>query len=155
MNLSPAGEALIKGFEGLRLTAYQDIGGKWTIGYGHLISPTDPHEISLVQADAYFDADVAWAVDAVNKTIRDVPTSQHQFDAMVSLCFNIGVENFATSSIRRYHFRRDYDIAARYFSLWDKVRVNGKLEVSLGLYRRRVAEAKFYLIPDDEAPEAA
>ena len=42
-SISPAGASLIKSFEGLRLTAYQDSVSVWTIGWGHTGSDVTPY----------------------------------------------------------------------------------------------------------------
>lgn len=100
MNLSPEGLDAIKGFEQLRLTAYLDTGGVWTIGYGHTRSALSGMQISEARALMLLAEDVREAVDAVNKFVR-VTLEQHEFDALVSFVFNVGVKAFKTSTLLR------------------------------------------------------
>lgn len=100
MNLSPQGLDAIKGFEQLRLTAYLDTGGVWTIGYGHTRSALSGMQISEARALMLLAEDVREAVDAVNKLVR-VPLEQYEFDALVSFVFNVGVGAFKSSTMLR------------------------------------------------------
>lgn len=100
MNLSSNGLDAIKGFEQLRLTAYLDTGGVWTIGYGHTRSALAGMQISEARALMLLAQDVAEAVEAVNKLVR-VPLEQYEFDALVSFVFNIGVGAFKSSTMLR------------------------------------------------------
>lgn len=90
MVLGDRGLAMLKEIEDLRLVAYQDGGGVWTIGYGH--TGPDVHEgqkITESQADAWLRSDVADAESAINKRIK-VPLTQSMFDALVVFTFNLG-----------------------------------------------------------------
>ena len=91
---SNTGLALTRSFEGLRLTAYQDSVGVWTIGYGHT-GPEVHHGqcISKIEAEALLRSDLASAVRAVRKAVQ-VDLAQHQFDALVDFCFNTGRGSF-------------------------------------------------------------
>lgn len=139
-----AGMDLIKSFEGLELKAYPDPatgGDPWTIGYGH----TGPEvKRGLVwteaQADAAFAADIARFAAGVAKLIGDALTKPGQFDAMVSLAYNIGLGNFGTSTLLKLHKAGDPIRAAGQFSVWNKAA--GK--AMTGLTRRRAAEAALY-----------
>lgn len=91
MELSQNGLNLIKQFEGCRLTAYKDVGGTWTIGYGH--TGSDVYEgltITQEQADALLYSDCAGFVAKVNKYQSIYNFNQNEFDALVSFCYNIG-----------------------------------------------------------------
>jgi len=137
---SAAGMAMTKGFEGLRLTAYQDVAGVWTIGYGH----TGPGilagiTISEADAEALLRADLQDAVNQVNKAVK-VPISQNQFDAMVDFCFNAGRGNFVQSTLLRKVNSGDFQGAAAQFALW----VHAGGEIVAGLVRRRNAEAVLF-----------
>lgn len=142
--LSEKGRDLIKSFEGLRLKAYPDPatgGDPWTIGYG----ATGPDiKSGLVwtqaQADARFKADSDKFAASVAALIGAAPTTQGQFDALVSLAYNIGTGNLKTSTLLRLHKEGDYAGAKGQFCRWDKA--NGK--VMAGLTRRRAAEAALY-----------
>src|ERR1700760_1769829 len=99
---SNTGLALTRSFEGLRLTAYQDSAGVWTIGYGH--TGPEVHRgqcIDETQAEALLRADLASAVQCVRRVVR-VNVSQHQFDALVDICYNAGRGSLQGSSLLRY-----------------------------------------------------
>lgn len=142
MLLSPAGKNLIKGFEGLSLTAYPDAAG-YSIGYGHFgANPGDV--ITREEADRLFDRDVAKFELAVSTIVPRA--TQAQFDAMTSLAYNIGTAGFADSTVARLHNIGDYAGAADAFRMWNKSQ--GK--VHQGLVARREKERAFYL--SDSAP---
>lgn len=150
--VSYQGRALIEGFEGLSLTAYLCPAGVWTIGYGHThnvvrgqILPTKADADWMLSQDL-----VQWGAD-VSDLLGEVATTQNQFDAMVSLAFNIGVAGFAGSTVLRLHKRGDSAGAARAFSMWNKATINGQLQEVEGLTRRRASEANVYLTPDAAA----
>jgi len=138
---SEEGLALTKGFEGLRLTAYQDVAGVWTIGYGH----TGPEvvsgmTISEAEAEALLLADLAEAIACVNQAVTGA-LSQCQFDALVDFCFNAGRGNFLNSTLLRKLNLGDVAGAAAQLGLW--IHAGGK--VVAGLVRRRKAEATLFL----------
>jgi lysozyme len=140
LKYSDAGMALTKGFEGLRLAAYQDVAGVWTVGFGH----TGPGivagmTISEAYAELLLVADLASAVACVNRAIK-VEISQNQFDAMVDFCFNVGRGNFLPSTLLRKVNLEDFAGAAVQFGLW----VHAGGEVVPGLVRRRKAEAALF-----------
>lgn len=137
---SSTGLALTRSFEGLRLEAYQDSVGVWTIGYGHT-GPEVHHGqcISELQAETLLRGDLTSAVRTVQKA-ASVSLEQHQFDALVDFCFNVGRGNFLGSSLLRYINQREFDSAALQFGLW--VHAGGK--VVPGLVRRRGAEAALF-----------
>lgn len=144
---SSEGRARIEQFEGLVLHAYQNrVNGKLdvpTIGYGH----TGPDVyMGLVwtkeQADAALSRRLAEEFEpAVNDVCGDVPTTQGQFDAMVSLAYNIGAPGFERSEVAKQHRLHNWDAAADAFEHWDHC--NGR--VNEALHNRRVAEAQVYL----------
>jgi lysozyme len=137
--IGKAGLALVKQFEGLRLTAYLCPAKVWTIGYGS----TGPHVkpgmvISEADAEALLCADLSRFEQAVAKATP--AATQPQFDAMVCLAFNIGIGGFLKSSVLRWHKTGEHRRAAEAFGLWNKA--GGR--VLPGLMRRRVAEAELY-----------
>ncbi len=73
--------------------------------------------------------------------------NQHEFDACVSLAYNIGTAGFAGSTVAKAHRRGDKPAAARAFGLWNKARVGGVLKPLPGLTTRRAAEAALYSEP--------
>lgn len=93
LSISSAGLALIKRYEGCRLTAYQDSVGIWTIGYGHTAGVKVGQVITQAQADAFLKSDCATAEKAVNGYASIYNWNQNQFDALVSFTFNCGAAN--------------------------------------------------------------
>jgi lysozyme len=159
-SISPEGIDLIKRFEGLRLEAYQDVAGIWTIGYGH--TGPDVHEgqvITEAEAEELLRRDLQRFEDGVDAAVR-VPFVQSMFDALVSLSFNIGVAAMRGSTAIKRMNKRDYIGAAEAITWWNKARINGVLQEVAGLTRRRAAEAALYLrdlgdIQPDEEPRVA
>jgi GH24 family phage-related lysozyme (muramidase) len=157
MRTSQAGIDLIHSFEGLarvrpdgRIEAYPDpgTGGEpWTIGWGS--TGTDPFNGGRIrkgtiwtraQADERFRQHLAEFEQEVRDALGDAPVTQNQFDALVSLAYNIGRAAFRKSTLVRKHRAGDYAGAAREFLRWN--RAGGK--VMRGLTRRREAEARMY-----------
>ena len=140
MKLGPAGIALIKSFEGLRLAAYlptpEDVP---TIGYGHTRAVAMGDTCTQEQADAWFLEDVAWAEDCVTRAVT-AELQQNEFDSAVSLCFNIGCKAFSGSTLVKVLNEGDYDGAAAQFLRWNKQA--GK--TLAGLTRRREAEKELF-----------
>lgn len=140
---------LMHEFEGLVLTAYPDPGSKdgnpWTIGRG-ATGPGIHKGVTWTreQADARFAEDLAKFAAKVDALLGDAPTDQSQFDAMVSLAYNIGTEAFRKSTVLRKHKAGDHAGAAAAFGMW--VKNDGK--VMKGLVRRRAAESALYLAND-------
>jgi lysozyme len=145
MKTGSRGIALIKQFEGLRLDAYQDSAGIWTIGHGHTAQagPPEPQaglRITKAEAAAILARDLGTYEAAVTGALKR-QASQNQFDAMVSLCFNIGPGGFARSSVVSAFNCGDDRRAAEMFLAWNKA--GGK--VLPGLARRRQAEKRLFL----------
>lgn len=141
MKLGQAGRDLMHSFEKCVLRVYDDGYGFPTIGWGHLVKPGEkfPETITQQRADEIFAADVAWAEQAVNDALT-VTVNQNQFDALVSLCFNIGAGNFKGSTLVKLVNRGDFAGAANEFGKWRK----SAGQVSKGLIRRREAEKKLF-----------
>lgn len=143
MITSLKGMELIKAHEGLSLRAYKCKAGVWTIGYGHTAGVQEGDEITECEADGYLMRDMRWAEDCV--AAIGVPLRQNQFDALVSLVFNIGIGNFESSTIRkRVKANPDDERIRAEFMRWVKVRENGKLVENTGLKKRRANEANLY-----------
>ena len=145
MKISKNGLAIIKEFEGLRLKAYDDGVGVWTIGYGTTRYPSATKvkrgdNITEEQAEAYLLHDVSRFENAVNRLVK-VPLTQNQFDALVSFTYNLGEGSFGASTLLRKLNARDYSGAATEFLRWNKA--GGK--VMAGLTRRRKAEHDLFL----------
>lgn len=144
MRPSPAAYALIKEFEGLRLHAYQDSAGVWTIGWGHTGDVRRGQSITVHQAEALLALDIGIAAAAVNRHV-DAPLSQGMFDALVSFTFNLGERRLAESTLLKKLNLRDYAAAANEFPKWVKATVRGKKVTLAGLVRRRAAERSLFL----------
>ena len=140
MILSKRGGDFIKSFEGLRLTAYRDIVGVLTIGYGHTGSDViEGMKITLDRANELFDEDVADFVTGVN-ALAKVKT-QGQFHALVSFAYNLGLRSLKKSTLLKKLNDGDIVGASNEFQKWN--RAGGK-EVA-GLTRRRLAEYVVFL----------
>lgn len=143
MKLSQRGIDLIKQFEGYSSKAYPDPatgGAPWTIGYGTIKGVKPGMVITAQQAEKMLRDDVAKFESGVSSLIT-APTTQGQFDAMVSLAYNIGLGNFGKSTLLKKHNARCYTCAADQFRVWN--RANGK--VMNGLTKRRAAERQVYM----------
>jgi len=136
---SDRGQGLIHTFEGYRHTAYLDPVGVWTIGYGTTVSDGTPVQkgdrVTPSEAERLFRNDLGRFEKAVSALIT-VPLTQHQFDALVSFAYNVGVNALRTSTLRRKLNAGLYDEAADQFLRWNK----GGGRVLAGLTRRRKAE---------------
>ena len=147
--VGPAGLALIKDFEGLAkvrpdglVEAYPDPGtggAPWTIGWGATGADIGPGTVwTRGQCEARLAADVARHAADVVRALGDAPTTQAQFDALVSFHYNTGAIGRAT--LTRKHIAGDFAGAALEFMRWN--RAAGR--VMAGLTRRREAEARLY-----------
>lgn len=135
----------IKEHEGLRLVAYLDSVGVWTIGYGD----TGPDvvkglTITKAQAEERLRKRLVEFEGYVNRAVK-VKLTQNQFDALVSLVYNIGPTNFNSSTLLRKLNAGDYAGAADQFLVWNKGRVGGKLQVIDGLTNRRKKERQLFV----------
>lgn len=158
MKTSEEGLALIKAHEGLRLKAYPDpgTGGEpFTVGYGTTSAAgvgkiTRGMTITKVQAESMLVRSLEAYEKGVLAALTRTPT-QNQFDAMVSLAYNIGVPRFQKSSVVRFHNAGFHDKAAAAFLMWTKSGKGAKRRVLPGLVKRRNAEHDLYLKPDKAA----
>jgi lysozyme len=145
MKMSAPGRKKLTAREGVRLKAYKDSVGVWTIGVGHTSMAGPPKvtsglTITNAESDAIFARDLVKYENAVNKSVK-VPLTQNQFDALTSLCFNIGPTAFAKSTLVRKLNAGDVQGAANAFLSWNKA--GGK--VIPGLVTRRKAERAQFL----------
>lgn len=147
MKLTEKGINMIKEFEGLRLTAYRDSVGVWTIGYGNtyyedgtVVKQGD--KITQERADRLFRSIVDKFADQVRNALNNPDrVSDTQFSAMVSLAYNIGIGAFRGSTLLRKVNANPCDpTIPDEFPRWNKA--GGK--VLDGLTRRRKAEADLY-----------
>lgn len=142
MDLSQSIKDKIKGWEGCRLTAYRCPAGVLTIGYGHTGKDVTPGKrITQAEADALFNEDIAKFAASVEPLVAGVNLNNNQFDALVSLAYNIGVGAFRNSTLLKFvKANPDDEAIRREFLRWDKS--GGR--VLPGLSKRRLAEANHY-----------
>lgn len=145
MRTSSQGIDLICDFEGYRNKAYDDGVGVWTIGYGTTRYPSGNKVvkgdvISMAQAKEYMAHDLASFESAVNQSVK-VPLKQNQFDALVSLTYNIGITAFKNSTLLKMLNSGNLAGAAGQFLVWNKA--GGK--VMQGLVQRREREKILFL----------
>lgn len=91
---------LIKSFEGFRPRAIQRAEGGWIIGYGHTLSAREGATVSEADAELLLRYDLLPVEKTVNETVPG-DLNQHQFDALVSFAFSVGVDRFAGSDVRQ------------------------------------------------------
>lgn len=131
----------MRSWEGLRLKAYKCPAGVLTVGYGHTGPDVRPGmTVTKAEAERLFSADVDRFSSGVGRLLPG-GVKQTQFDALVSLAYNIGLGNFSRSSLLRRVKADPADPAIRQeFMKW--VYAGGaKLP---GLVGRRKAEADHY-----------
>lgn len=136
---SNRGIDFIKGHEGFRAKAYKCPADVWTIGYGHTLNVKSTDVINKSQGEYFLRQDVEHAEREINK--HNLKLNQNQFDALVSFVFNLGVGNFAKSTLLRKAKVNTNDPSIRNeFGRW--VYAGGK--VLPGLVKRRNEEADLY-----------
>lgn len=142
MKISQSAKDKIKQFEGCRLTAYRCPAGILTIGYGHTGSDVTPGKnISQAEADALFNRDIDRFESQLRQTVGLVNIRQCQWDAIVSLAYNIGIGNFSRSTLlRKLKSCPDNPAIRDEFLKWNKA--GGK--VLPGLVKRRLWESQRY-----------
>jgi len=118
--------AFITKEEGARNKAYKDSKGLWTIGVGHLIKPDEQHLITATLTDEQVEdllkSDLKWCSEAVESSVK-TPLTQPQYDALYSLCFNIGETAFRKSTVVRKLNENDLQGAADAILMWNKPEV--------------------------------
>lgn len=148
LQFSNNGMQLVARFEGYVGNPYRDAVGIWTIGYGNTYYPdgrkVGPNDKPLNKKEAedlkieVINKDFAPAIREMTKGLN---ITQNQFDALISLGYNIGVNALSKSSVIKYLKSGDIQKAADSFLLWNKA--GGK--VLKGLVNRRKAERELFL----------
>ncbi|EBY8083587.1 lysozyme [Salmonella enterica subsp. enterica] len=141
MKTSDNGRAFIRAREGVKLAAYQDGGGVWTIGYGHTRGVKQGQVINHEQADEFLDSDLRQVESCISERVT-VALNQNQFDALVSFVFNVGRQAFSDSTLLKKLNEGNYRAAADQFTRW----VYDNDQFVQGLYNRRVAERDLFLL---------
>lgn len=145
MKLNQNGYNLIKQFEGCKLTAYQDSIGVWTIGYGStyyedMQKVKKGDKVSQERANEIFEFVASRFARNVDDIITSKPT-QNQFNAVVSLVYNIGLGNFQKSTLLKKLNKNPNDKTIKdEFLKW----VNAGGRKLQGLVNRRKKEAEIY-----------
>ena len=135
-----AGIKFLKDAEGVKLRAYKDSGGVWTIGVGHIAGVKRGQVITEEEAEEFLAEDLEDAEAGVDDAVT-AALNQNQFNALVSLAFNIGVSAFARSTLVRKLNAGDNQGAADQFLRWNKD--NGATVP--GLTNRRRKERALFL----------
>lgn len=142
--INQAGLDLIKSFESCKLTVYKDAGGKNTVGWGHLVTPDDGLEygdsISQSEADDLLQSDLTVWQDFVSNHV-EVPLTDNQFAALVSLCYNVGIFPLNGGDLGKLLNDGEYSDSALHILRYNEV--NGV--PSVGLTRRRKAEYALFM----------
>lgn len=164
MKTSNLGISLIKHYESLHDGDLKKIGlqpkmcpaGIWTVGYGHALRDLngqwlkgisgynrllelypDLETLTEAEADDILIDDLEIFENAINKILSQL--AQHEFDAIISFCFNCGVGNFKSSTLlRRLKGERGSIMDAWY--MWNK---SGS-KILRGLQLRRESEYILY-----------
>ncbi len=140
MKTSQKGIEIIKKYEGLRLKAYKCPAGILTIGYGHTKNVKQGDTITETQAEILLIYDLIDIENCIKKNVK-IPLNQNQFDALVSLCFNIGCGNFLKSTLLKKLNEGKIAEAVKEFLKWNKA---GGKELA-GLTKRRQEEMELFL----------
>lgn len=145
MNISKKCIDLIKQFEGLRLTAYQDGGGVWTIGYGHTgkvdgMNIAKGMKITIKKAEELLNQDLIRFEKHVRTYHHKYNFTQNEFDALVSFSFNLGSINQLTAN-----GTRTKEEISRKIVEYSNMRISGKLTWIKGLHIRRLKETLMFL----------
>lgn len=132
---------VIKYFEGVRLEAYRDVAGVWTIGFGD----TGPGvaqglRITIEEAEERLRNRLAYEFEPGVIKLLQVEVTQGQLDALVSFAYNLGVGALAKSTMLKFINAHQFNMAANEFGRW----INAGGKPYLGLKRRRVAEKALF-----------
>jgi len=143
-HVDDVGIDFIKQWEGFSPTVYKDIRGIRTIGYGHVIEFNEhiTPPITEQQATGLLKKDLLKFEDAALNLLK-IKLNQNQFNAFVSLIYNIGPEGVKGTRLLELLNSHRFDLAMQHWKLFD--RAGGK-EVE-GLKRRRLAEIELFNTP--------
>jgi lysozyme len=148
MKINEAGLALLKSFEGCRLTAYRDAVGVWTIGWGQTGDWIHSGlEISQGRADELLAESLAKFETGV-ESLAKVPVNSNEFSALVCFAYNVGLDNLKKSTLLNCLNKHNRIAAGSEFLKWTKAK---GIELP-GLVRRRQAEKALFLTPVDTRP---
>lgn len=141
MNFLPEGYVLIRQFEDCRLTAYEDVGGVWTVGYGHTGEEVvSGLTINPTLAETWLAQDVMSTCHQILHVLK-ISLTDEQFTALGCLVFNIGIGNFEGSTLLNLLNLGEISQCPDQFPRWCKI--HGV--ASAGLLRRRLAEQALFV----------
>lgn len=140
MKTSNEAKEMIKKFEGCILNTYKDVGGYYTIGYGHLTNDANYQRITQKQANELFESDIKIVEEAVNRYMPKYNFNQNQYDALVSFTFNCGSGNL--NKLTANGQRTIKQISEK---MPEYNKSNGK--IIKGLVTRRLKEKKLFDTP--------
>ncbi|EJF91697.1 lysozyme [Bartonella tamiae] len=138
----------IKQWEGLRLNAYRDVAGVWTIGYGHTAAAGEPKpkagmKMSEKEAETILIQDLTQYEQTVENAVT-VTLNDHQFATLVSFTYNVGIGAFRRSTLLKKLNKGDYDAVPSELMKW----VNAGGRKIKGLVNRRRAEGALWIKGD-------
>ena len=140
MKISEKGINFIIKEEGEVLTAYKCAAGVWTIGVGHTKNVTSKMKITKEKSQELLKADLQYFENAINTYIK-VELEQCQFDALMSLAFNIGTGNFSRSTlVKKINSSAPIEEIEIEFKKWKY----GGGKILTGLKNRREREVRLY-----------
>lgn len=144
MKISKQGIDLLKHFENYKKRAYKCPAGVWTIGFGFTringVKVKEGDTMTLEVANVELEKQLRTYENVVKKAIMIKKINQNQYDALVSLCYNIGGSSFRKSSIVKLVNNRNFIGACKVFNLWSNV----AKKRSKGLLRRRISERNLF-----------
>lgn len=147
MKIDQSGIDFIKSFESFSPVVYQDIRGKYTIGWGHTVDVTEnTPPITEEEGTKFLEEDLDYTEKCIANHVK-IQLSQWEYNALCSLVFNIGPGNFIGSSLLKILNFGDKQAAAREFDRWDRYRDPNTKQylVCEGLQKRRALEKSLFL----------
>ena len=155
MRTSRAGLDIIKAFEGFRPRYTELPDGRWIIGYGHVRATKEGAKVSEDEAEAILRE---YDLPPVEQLVADsvlAPLSQNEFDALVSLAYNIGAKAFACSDVVAHINAGNRLASASAFDHWRRAKIGGRVQIVDVLVRRRAAEKSLFLQTSGQMPAAS
>ena len=145
--------ALIKKWEKLELAVYKDQAGLLTVGWGHRTSLPLGTLITEAQAEFMFEYDINAVANGLVNAFDSTQLNDHQFGALASFVYNIGIENFLLpkqggSQVLKALRKEKWDDVPVLMKAWIHITLpSGTRAQSDGLINRRQAERVLWLTP--------
>lgn len=155
MRTSRAGLDVIKAFEGFRPRYTELPDGRWVIGYGHVRKSKEGAKVSEHEAEAILRE---YDLPPIEQLVCDcilAPLNQNEFDALVSLAYNIGAKAFASSDVVAHINAGNRLAAASAFDHWRRAKIGERVQIVDVLVRRRAAEKSLFLQTSGQMPAAS